>query len=135
MVGAIADKDFNSIIEFEVSEKRVLTFKNFVRNCKARYAEHDIQSKKSLLEFLGSSADEIPISISLLAHTGVYPRLEMNKIINLIRDGTLVAIMLGDSTMGMYRWVITDSSNTFEHEDDMGNIYKIDVSLTLKEYL
>ncbi len=135
MVGAIADRDFNSIIEFEVSEERLLTFNSFVRNCKARYKEHDIHLKKSLLEFLGSSADDIPISISLMAHNGVYPRLEMNKIINLIRDGTLVAIMLGDSTMGMYRWVITDSSNVFEHVDNMGNIYKIDVSLTLKEYL
>lgn len=135
MVGAIADKDFNSIIEFTVSEEELLTFSEFVRSCNSKYKEHDIQGKKTLLEFTGSSADDITFNISLKAHTGVYPRLEMNKVIDLIRAGKLVAIMIGNSTMGMYRWVITSLSNAIKHVDNMGNIYQIDMSITIKEYL
>ncbi len=129
MIGGIADKDLNMIVQFEVSDEKMMTFKNFVRSNKVRYAKHDVQCRKPVSQYIGPDLDQITYDIQLKASLGVDLRTEMNKLIALQRSGVLVAVMIGDSTMGMYRWVIKDLTNTVERFDNKGNMLEIDISI------
>lgn len=135
MVGAIADKDFNNIIEFVVSREKVMTYKKFTRTNSVRYAKHDILGKKPISEYVGSDLDTVSYSIQLLAQNGLNPREVMNKLIYLQRDGTIVSVFVGDTTMGMFRWVIKGLTNEFDIIDNKGNILGISIDIDFEEYL
>ncbi len=100
-----------------------------------RYVQHDIHLKKPKLEYIGPDLDTISYTISFKAENGVNPREEMNKLIKLQRDGTVVSVMLGKGTMGVDRWVITDLSNAFEAIDNMGRVLEITTNIGFKEYI
>ncbi len=113
----------------------MLNFYNFNRTNGVRYATHDILGKKPVSEYVGPSLDGVSYKIIFKAQWGVNPREEMNKLIKLQRDGTLVAVMLGNSTMGMYRWVIKDLSNDFKEIDQNGVAWCIETSIVFEEYV
>lgn len=135
MLGAIADKKLNNVIEFEVSDTTVLTIQNLVRNNKARYAKHDVQGKKPISEFIGPDLDTLTFDIELKAYNGVNPLKEMNKLIVMQRNGELVALVIGDMMMGMYRWTIQDLSNSINNIDNKGKFWSITVNVSLQEYV
>lgn len=135
ILGTIADVDLNNVIEFTVSDEKILTLKNLVRNNKARYTKHNVQGKKPISVFDGADLDTISFEMTLMAQNGVNPKKEMNKLIVLQRNGDLVALMIGDTMFGMYRWVITDLSNNFDIIDNMGNFLGITINISLEEYI
>lgn len=59
----------------------------------------------------------------------------MNKLIKLQRSGALVAFIVGDMMMGMYRWVIKDLTNSINIIDGKGKFLGIRVSISLEEYV
>ncbi len=135
MVGAIGNVDMEDIILFEVSDEKVLTFQNFVRNNSVRFAKNDILLKKPVSQYIGQDLDTIGFDITLKADWGVDPVEEMNKLIVAQRNGELVSIFIGDMAFGTYRWVIKGLTNNFEKVDNKGNILSITVNISFEEYI
>jgi len=135
MIGAIGSKDIDDVILFEVSGQRALTFQNFVRNNKVRYTKHDVHLQKPLPEFIGPELDTITFQIILKAELGVNPRVEMDKLIYLERDGTTISLIIGTGGFGYYRWTIQDLSMTWERVDNKGILTAAACNLTLQEYV
>ena len=135
MLGAIGTKELDDVILFEVSDQKVLTFQNFTRSNKIRYAKHDILQRKPLLEFMGSDSDSITLQIILKAELSVNPRKEMDKLIQIQRDGITVSVVVGGSGFGMNRWLITDLVMNWERVDSKGILTSAACNLTLQEYI
>lgn len=135
MVGAIGSKELDDVIIFEVSDKKIMTFDNFVRNNKVRYTKHDVHLQKPLPEFIGPDLDTITFQIVLKAEFGVNPRKEMDKLIYIQRDGITISVIVGYGGFGYYRWTIQDLGMVWERVDNMGNLTSASCNLTLQEYV
>lgn len=110
MIGAIGSKELDDVIIFEVSQDKILTINNFVRNNSVRFAKNNVLLKKPVSQYIGPELDQLRFKIILKAQFGVNPQAEFNKLIHLQRDGTTVSVITGKTAHGMYRWRIANLS-------------------------
>ena len=134
MIGAIGSKSLDDVIMFEVSAEKVLTFKNFVRRNRVRFAKNDTLLKKPISQYVGPELDIITFDIILDAQWGVDPKEEYDKLIDIQKDGSLVTIIIGDNVFGTYRWRIADLSIPAEPIDNTGFFIRSVVSISFEEY-
>lgn len=129
IIGCLGD------IIFSVSDSAVKTITNYTRSGSARYATHDLHLSKSLLEFTGADPEDLSFDVEMLTSLGVDPDTELAKIANYTESGRTLSFVLGDKTIGSYRWVITSFKEKGNHHDGRGNVISATVSITLKEYV
>jgi phage protein U len=134
MIGAIGCKEMGDIIMFEVSDDKIFTFSDFSRSNSVNYADTQVLQKKPLSQYVGESLDEITFKIKLKDYFGVDPRTEMNKLIYIQRDGTVISFVLDGKGFGRYRWTIRELKMDFAEIDGQGGYHCVDLSVTLKEY-
>lgn len=135
MIGAIGSKSIDDVIIFEVSDSKILNFTDFTRSNKVRFSKNDVLQRKPVSEYIGSDLDTISFKMELKAEKGVNPRNEVDKLMYLHRDGTIISIIIGGKAFGVYRWRIVDISIAFERIDNQGNCISATCDISLEEYV
>ena len=110
---------------------KVLTFDNFNRRTRARYARHQLINKTSLLEKVGDEPDEITLDVKLVRDLGVKPEEEIELIRGYIKDGTAESLIIGSEVLGEF--VITELSEGRTFVDCFGRTQVAELSLTFEE--
>ena len=128
-IGSLGD------IVFEVSSDRVFTFDDLKRDVKMRYAKHEVIGNKPILEKIGPDLSEIKFKMLLSASLGINPLKEMDAIYTAFGNGNAMVLMLGSYIVGNYKWVISDFSESYSEIDNKGNVWKLEVDITLQEYV
>lgn len=122
-------------IQFETSDKKVLTFNNLKRDIQSRWAKHNVIGKKPTSEFLGADLDTITFDIQLNANNGVKPVEEMNRWLVYAREGHADILVIGKRAVGMDKWTVESVSQMWGVIFRDGEVFNGKVSITLKEYI
>jgi hypothetical protein len=125
---------FGTVV-FEVSNERVRTFEGLQRTNSARYTEHELHQHKSLLEYTGNKPSSLSMSITLDAALGVPPEEDLEKLRKILREGKAVSFILGGVPQGDNLWVLERMTENAEVVNNRGEVVKVKVSLSLKEYV
>ena len=128
-IGAFAD------LVFEVSSFKVLTYDEYKRESKSRYARHELINQKSVVEWLGSELEEISFKMTFTATLNVNPKVEAEKARRLCLDGVADYLILGNEVVGDNLWVIETMSEAAEAWDNAGNILASTVEVKMIEYV
>lgn len=128
-------KDADDGIQFIVSREVFRTPKNMAWSGSARYAVHDRHNTHALTEFTGLDPDTFSLDILLTANLGVNPLEDVVRIWGYERDAEALGLVIGAKAYGKYRWIIKKHETKIEYTDAAGNMYAVEVSLELVEYL
>lgn len=134
MIGYLG-KSADDGIQFVVSREVFRTPKNMEWSGSARYATHERHNTHALTEFTGLDPDRFSFDILLTAEMGVDPLKEAVKIWDYERDGEALGLVIGGKAYGKYRWTIKNHKTRIEHTDAAGDMYAVEVSVELLEYL
>ena len=93
-VGSLGD------LIFEVSNYKVLTFKDFKREGGAKYATHEVIGQPPKLEFLHRELEKLSLEIDLVSSLGVNPEDEIQKITDMCNDGEANYLIFGGQVYG-----------------------------------
>ena len=122
-------------ISFIVSREVFRTPKNMEWSGSARYAIHERHNTHALTEFTGLDPDRFSFDILLTAELGVDPLKDVVKIWGYERDAEAVGLVIGGKGYGKYRWNIKDHKTKMEYTDANGDLYAVEVTVELLEYL
>lgn len=122
-------------VQFEVSEKTVLTLSNWKWSGSVRYAVHQRHNTHALTEFVGMDPDKITFDIKLVAEMGVNPMDMIWKLFDYERQGEVLPLTIGKHGYGKYRWNIVSHGTDIHFTTKDGDITDATISLTLQEYL
>ncbi len=126
-VGSLGD------IVFEVSrDGRVVTPHEFSLESKARFETHQVIGAMPRLEFLSPDISTMSLPIRLRADLGVNPWQESERIDAVCREGKAQRLILCGVNFGMY--VLESFSRQVRYASG-GNIFSVDMTLSLKEYV
>lgn len=119
---------------FQVSDWRVLTFRNLKRDISGNWSSMERIGQKPLPFFQGASLQTMTMEIVLDASLGVRPRGMLNQIEQMVESGQAEILVIGRQRIGNGRWVITKSSEAWDVIQRRGELYRATMSLTLQEY-
>ena len=128
-VGALGSR-----LVFQVSDWRVLTFRNLKREVSGNWSSMERIGQKPLPCFQGASLQTMTMEIVLDASLGVRPRGMLNQIEQMVESGQAEILVIGRQRIGNGRWVITKSSEAWDVIQRRGELYRATMSLTLQEY-
>lgn len=126
--------NWGSVIKFEVSTRKMLTFQNMKRTVSGRWESHSILNKKPKWEFKGPDASGVTLDILLSAGHGVSPRTMINNIEAAVESGRAEYLYIGGKKVGSGKQVIESVSETWDEVWNNGELVKATVSLTFSEY-
>lgn len=126
---------FLGTIPFATSSRTVRTFDDYQRSSSARWSKHDLVNQKPVLEFLGPDVEKISFKMLLRADLGVNPAKELEWLRRLRDSGTVLPLMLGFRSIGQNFWVIDSLDYTVKHWTRFGQLYSVEVTVTLQEYV
>lgn len=122
-------------IIFEVSSRKVRTFRDLKRTTKARYASHDVIGQKPIVEYIGPDGEEITFVMQFSVALGIDPATETEKLRTLCESGESMYFVLCNQAVGQNRWVIEEVGESYEAVDNSGRVILSQVEITLKEYV
>lgn len=134
MIGYLG-KDADGGIQFVVSREVFRTPNSMKWSGSARYATHERHATHALTEFTGLDPDSFSLDLLLTKELGVDPMEELAKLWAYERTGEAVGLVIGGHAYGKYRWNITKLDTKIEYTDVEGNLYAVEVSVALQEYL
>lgn len=134
MIGYMG-KSADDGIPFIVSREVFRTPKNMKWGGSARYATHERHATHALTEFTGLDPDSFSFDMLLTAELGVDPMEELVKIWGYERDAEAVGLVIGGHGYGKYRWTVKKHETKMEYTDIAGDLYAVEVSVELLEYL
>ncbi|MBA2943219.1 phage tail protein [Paenibacillus sp. CGMCC 1.16610] len=129
MIGALGP------VVFVASAETLRTFSDFTRSSAGRWAKHDVFMQKPKTQFLGPGLDTISFTMQFNASLGINPRKELDKLVELERSGTAMALTIGGKGLGVGLWIITTLSQTWGSIDNEGNVLTASANLSLEEYV
>lgn len=129
-VGSLGQK-----IIFEVSDKKILTFKDLKKTVSGKWQKHEIILNKAKQEFLGPELQSLTFSINVNAALGVKPNEVITEIENVIETGQPQTFILGGKPMGNDLWVITSMTEAWNTVLNGGQLLSASLDLSLEEYL
>lgn len=121
-------------IVFEVSDKRVLTFKGMTRDVSGRWTEHEVMGVKPKPEFLGPGNQKITLPITLSANLGVKPRKMLELVERMVESGDAEYLIIKCRPVGSHPFRLTSSSETWGDMYRHGELAKASLTITLEEY-
>ena len=128
-VGALGSR-----LVFQVSDWRVLTFRNLKREVSGNWSSMERIGQKPLPFFQGASLQTMTMEIVLDASLGVRPRRMLKQIERMVESGQAEILVIGRQRVGNGRWVITKNSEAWDVIQRRGELYRATMSLTLQEY-
>ncbi len=126
--------NLGSLIVFEVSTNKVLTFDKMTQSIKGRWSFQNPIGGKPYSEFLGPGQRTVSVSVMLSAAHGVRPRKTMERLERAVESGTPYLLVIGGKRVGSGRWVITDMSEAWDTVLDGGVLVAASLTLNLTEY-
>lgn len=126
---------FLGTIPFATSSRSVRTFDEYQRSGSGRWSKHDLVNQKPALEFLGPDTDKISFKMLLRADLGINPANELERLRRLRDSGTVLPLMIGFKSIGRHFWVIDSLDYTVKHWTRFGQLYSVEVTVTLQEYV
>ena len=121
-------------IVFEVSDKKVLTFKGMTRDVSGRWTEHEVMGVKPKPEFLGPGNQKITLPITLSANLGVKPRKMLELVERMVESGDAEYLIIKCRPVGRHPFRLTSSSETWGDMYRHGELAKASLTITLEEY-
>ena len=109
----------------------MLTFTDFNKKKKARFAKHDVIGQKPVMEFIGSDIDTIGMKIRLDAQLGILPSVGLSALGRMIDSGQPYLLLVGNEYHGQF--VIESLEEDHRHITGKGITRIADVTLELKE--
>lgn len=122
-------------VVFHVSSDVVLTMRSFSWNVNAKYATHLRHGAAALTEFTGLDAEKFTFEVTLSKYLGVDVQGALKQLMNYVKQGTTLPLVLGSKVYGTYRWVILQMAVKSRTFDGHGNLTEAVVTLSLQEYL
>ncbi|MCL2357478.1 MAG: phage tail protein [Defluviitaleaceae bacterium] len=104
-------------IVFSASSRKISTIDDITWSNSAQYASHNRHLRATLLEFTGTDAGSISFTMYFSVFMGVDPMTEITKLLNALRDGEAMRLVIGTRAFGRHKWVITRVSKTLERFD------------------
>jgi len=121
-------------IVFQVSDKSVLTPSKLRQKVSGQWGKHKPIMKKPRPEFGGADARGITFTIILDATLGVRPRKVLERIEEMIEEGFVDYMVIGNKTMGNNRFAITAMTEEWDVVYNGGELAKATLNITLEEY-
>ena len=115
--------NFGKLIVFETSDSRILNFTDYQRTISANWAKHERIGKKPQSEFLNPELMTVQFKVVLNAQHGVK------------QQGRVEKLVIGNHAVGSHKWKITQATQSNLVVMGTGEIQKMDVNLSLEEYL
>lgn len=125
---------FNELV-FEVSTERVITYDDYKRETKARYARHELINQTSVLEYLGRDLEEITFTMMFTISLGVDPAEETSKLRRMCLDGVADYLILGNTVVGENLWTIESVGEAKKAVDHFGKTIVSSVNVKMVEYV
>lgn len=125
---------FNELV-FEVSTERVITYDDYKRETKARYARHELINQTSVLEYLGRDLEEITFTMMFTVSLGVDPAEETSKLRRMCLDGVADYLILGNTVVGENLWTIESVGESKKAVDHFGKTIVSSVNVKMVEYV
>ncbi len=131
MIGVLGDITFKT--SFDGVKLESLNFKNFKSKNSSNFEEHKRRGSKPLLEFIDTSTTDLSFDILLLKTLGANPLELLKKIKVYVETGEVLDFLLGEEVLGSF--FIASYDSNLEYISNRGVIDKVEVSLTLREYI
>lgn len=131
MIGILGDIPFS--VSFDGTNIEVLNFTNLKRSGGTNYEQHKRRGLKPSLELIDISLTNLNLDISLRSDLGVKPKELLTKLTGHAETGEVLEFVLGEEFMG--KFVIASYDAGYEYIGNKGTARKIDVSLSLNEYI
>lgn len=125
---------FNELV-FEVSTEKVITYDDYKRDTKARYARHELINQTSVLEYLGRDLEEITFTMMFTVSLGVDPAEETSKLRRMCLDGVADYLILGNTVVGENLWTIESVGEAKKAVDHFGKTIVSSVNVKMVEYV
>lgn len=125
---------FNELV-FEVSTEKVITYDDYKRETKARYARHELINQTSVLEYLGRELEEITFTMMFTLSLGVDPAEETSKLRRMCLDGVADYLILGNTVVGENLWTIESVGEAKKAVDHFGKTIVSSVNVKMVEYV
>ncbi|UUV18053.1 phage tail protein [Fusobacteria bacterium ZRK30] len=133
MIGRLGDIPFE--VSFDGKNKKILNFTNLKLSGGANYEKHNRKGQKPALEFIDLKTDVLTFKMTLRSDFGVDPQELLKKLDLYKNTGETLDFSLGNKPIGAGQYVITSYDAGYEYITNGGKVRKIDVSLTLEEYI
>lgn len=125
---------FNELV-FEVSTEKVITYDDYKRETKARYARHELINQTNVLEYLGRDLEEITFTMMFTVSLGVDPAEETSKLRRMCLDGVADYLILGNTVVGENLWTIESVGEAKKAVDHFGKTIVSSVNVKMVEYV
>lgn len=122
-------------IQFRVNSIKLLTFKDLSKQKTAKFHHHEIIGKKALSEFLGQDLEKLTFTIDLFEGLTVSVKEQLEILDGYHREGQPLEFVVGTSSFGLDKWVITDLSESYNQIYRNGAITQVSVDISLEEYI
>lgn len=124
---------FGDII-FQVSSFKVLTFDNYKRTTRHKFAQHEIIRQKPVVESLNSELESVTLTITFNSALNVNPRTAIEKLRQICREARAEYLIVGTEVIGDCRFVIEEISEDIIFWDMLGNPRVSKADMKLLEY-
>lgn len=131
MIGVLGEIPFS--VSFDGDNIEALTFSNLKRSGGGNYEQHKRRGLKPSLELVEISLEKLNLDISLRSDLGINPRDVLKRLIGYSESGEILDFVLGEELLGEFVIVSYDAGH--EHITNKGKVRKIDVSISLEEYI
>lgn len=121
-------------IVFEVSDKRVLTLSKFRQKVSGQWAKHKIITGKPRPEFTGANSRSVTFTIMLDVTLGVKPRKMIERIEEMIENGYVDYMVIGNKAIGNSQFCITAMTEAWDVVYSGGELARAALDITLEEY-
>lgn len=126
--------NLGSLITFEVSSNKVLTFNNMQQTVSGRWATHDLIHCKPMPEYLGPGQRKVTLTVFISALHGVRPRQTIERLEEAAENGTPYTFVINGRKVGSYQWVVESISETWDEIIEGGRLVSAHLTLSLAEY-
>jgi len=121
-------------IPFEADSVAIGTIRNAIWAGAARYVVHQIHGQDACTEFLGREPDTFSFEMQLYTQYGSPPLPLLDKLWEYERNGTPVALTIGEKGYGKELWSVLSHTTQMVAHDRAGNLIGATVSVQLQEY-
>lgn len=121
-------------IKFSVNSDKVLSFKNFKRTVKGRWADHPIINEKPKKEFQGPDASRVTLDVVLSAYLGTSPKDTIKALEEACENGKAEYLYIGGKKVGKGKMYLESIDEAWDEIWNKGELARATLSLTFAEY-
>lgn len=122
--------NWGSVIKFQTSDKRILTFDKFKYNFSARISKHNMINGWPIVEFVGPDLQTTTFTVELNAMLGVKPKVIEDKLWYSLAEGVVAPLVIGGRNV-CSRAMLTGMGSAYNVVLKKGEIMSMTIDLTM----